>query len=84
MKLEDVLEEHLLEVETLRSHLIDDGSCSGGGESYRLGGGLQGDDGICRHELRGDALSGECVAQGLRLRRAHPHARLRPVGQLGE
>ena len=59
---------------------------TGGGKREPIagGGGLQGDDGICRHELRGDALSGECVAQSLRLRRAHPHARLRPVGQLGE
>ena len=67
------LEEHLLEVEVLRRHLVDDRADAGGGQADRLGGGLKGDERIGGDELGGDALSGERGAQRLGLRRSHSH-----------
>ena len=78
------LEEHLLEVEVLRRHLVDDRADAGRGQTDGLGGGLKGDERIGGDELGSDALSEQRAAQRLGLRRSHPHTGSRPVGQLGE
>ena len=77
-------EKDVLEVEVFGRHLVDDCAGSGGREANRVAGRLEGHDGVGGDHFGGDALVGECKAQGLGLRGAEPDADLRALREVGE
>ena len=68
----------------LGGHLEDHDACASGNDADGLGRGLECLHCLCRRELCGDALGGECIAKRLRLWRSHPHAWPRPTSQVSE